>query len=81
MSKYRGYLTGSGNSVSRAGSENSGIHAQLSSIAGARVFVGMGLIPDGQEVVRVRIETNEGVFPMGVWVINKQGIPVPLEEK
>jgi len=80
VSKYRGFLTGSGNSVSKAGSETSGIHARLSSIAGERVFVSMGTLPGGQEIVRVRIETNEGVFPMGTWTFNKQGIPIPFDE-
>jgi len=80
VSKYRGYLTGSGNSVSRAGSETSGIHAKLSSITGRHVHVTMFTLPDGQEIVLVDIDTNKGSFPMGAWAFNKQDIPVPMEE-
>ena len=80
MSKYRGFLTGSGNSVSKAGSETSGIHARLSSIAGASVYVSMVTLPGGQEIVRMRIETNEGAFPIGTRTFNRQGISIPFDE-
>ena len=80
MSKYRGYLTGSGNQVSRAGSATSGIRARLSSSTGANVYVSMGVLPSGQEIVRMRIETNAVIFPESVWTFNEQGVPVPFDE-